>query len=43
MQDFQGRTAFMTRTASNIGLSLARAYLDQDADVMLAVYVGLGN
>lgn len=36
MQDFQGRTAFVTGAASGIGLSLARAFLAAGANVMLA-------
>ncbi|MBT3534361.1 MAG: SDR family NAD(P)-dependent oxidoreductase [Rhodospirillaceae bacterium] len=36
MQDFQGRTAFVTGAASGIGLGMARALLDQGANVMLA-------
>ena len=36
MQNFQGRTAFVTGAASGIGLSLARAFLDEGANVMLA-------
>lgn len=36
MQDFQGRTAFVTGAASGIGLGLVRALLDEGANVMLA-------
>lgn len=36
MQDFQGRTAFVTGAASGIGRSLARAFLAEGANVMLA-------
>lgn len=36
MQDFTGRTAFVTGAASGIGLSLARAFLAEGANVMLA-------
>ncbi len=36
MQDFQDRTAFVTGAASGIGLSLARAFLAEGANVMLA-------
>ncbi len=36
MQDFQGRTAFVTGAASGIGRGLVRALLDQGANVMLA-------
>ncbi len=36
MQDFQGRTAFVTGAASGIGLGMVRALLDEGANVMLA-------
>jgi NAD(P)-dependent dehydrogenase (short-subunit alcohol dehydrogenase family) len=36
LQDFTGRTAFITGAASGIGLSMARAFLAEGANVMLA-------